>query len=106
MSTYEIIADPEEYGIEALMTGLGAHPIEFPANERQKWAQEVGFFTDKLTGLTGKARELKKILESGAAIKATPASLKTLKIQLFNINDALDQSMAIAQRLEAEIIPR
>jgi hypothetical protein len=106
MSTYEIIADPEEYGIDALMAGLGAQPIEFPANERQKWAQEVGYFTDKLTGLTGKAHELKKILESETPIKATPASLKTLKIQLFNINDALDQSMAIAQRLQSEIVPR
>jgi hypothetical protein len=49
---------------------------------------------------------LKSILESGASIKATPASLKTLKIQLFNINDALDQSMAIAQKLETEIVSR
>ncbi|MDD2604330.1 MAG: hypothetical protein RBR20_05295 [Desulfobacterales bacterium] len=106
MSTYEIIADPEEYGIEALVTGLGAQPILFPPDERAKWAKEVGTFTDKLTGLTDKARELKSILESGASIKATPASLKTLKIQLFNINDALDQSMTIAQKLEAEIVSR
>ncbi len=105
MSTYEIIADPEEYGIEALMAGLGGQPIEFPADERQKWAQEVGIFAEKLTGLTEKARELKTILESGAPIQATPASLKTLKIQLFNINDALEQSISIARRLETEIIP-
>jgi hypothetical protein len=106
MSTYEIIADPEEYGIEALVTGLGAQPITFPADERVKRAKEVGVFTEKLTGLTDKARELKTILESGAPIKATPASLKTLKVQLFTINDALEQSMAIAERLETEIVPR
>ena len=91
MSTYEIIADPEEYGIEALVAGLGAQPVTFPANERAKWAKEVGAFTDKIAGLADKARELKSVLESGAPIKATPASLKTLKIQLFNINDALEQ---------------
>jgi hypothetical protein len=106
MSTYEIIADPEEYGIEALVAGLGAQPITFPADERVKWAKEVEVFTEKLTGLTDKARELKTILESGAPIKATPASLKTLKVQLFTINDALEQSMAIAERLETEIVPR
>lgn len=84
----------------------GAQPITFPADERVKWAKEVGVFTEKLTGLTDKARELKTILESGAPIKATPASLKTLKVQLFTINDALEQSMAIAERLETEIVPR
>jgi hypothetical protein len=106
MSPYEIIADPEEYGIDALMEGLGTQPIEFPNEERHKWAQEVGLFTEKLTGLSLKARELKQILESGNRIKATPASLKTLKVQLFQINDALDQSLNIADRLKSDIVVR
>ena len=106
MSPYEIIADPEDYGIEALMEGLGTQPIEFPQDERHKWANEVGIFTDKLTGLTTKARHLKEILESRNRITATPASLKTLKIQLFQINDALDQSLTIADQLQTEIVAR
>ena len=106
MSPYEIIADPKDYGIDALMEGLGTQPIEFPGNERRKWAAEVDLFTDKLTGLTDKARQLREILESENSITATPVSLKTLKIQMFNINDALDRSLAIAERLESEIVPR
>ena len=106
MSPYEIIADPEEYGIDALMEGLGTQPVEFPNDERLRWAQEVGLFTDKLSGLSNKARQLKEILESGNSITATPASLKTLKVQLFQINDALDQSLSIADRLRADIVSR
>ncbi len=106
MSPYEIIADPEDYGIDALMEGLGNQPIEFADEERRKWAKEVGRFTEKLTGLSVKARELREILESGNRITATPASLKTLKVQLFQINDALDQSLNIADRLKTDFVAR
>ena len=106
MSPYEIIADPEDYGIDALMEGLGTQPIEFADEERRKWAREVGLFTEKLSGLSIKARELREILESGNRITATPASLKTLKVQLFQINDALDQSLNIADRLKTDIVAR
>jgi len=106
MSPYEIIADPEDYGIDALVEGLGTQPVEFPMDERRKWASEVGVFTEKLTGLTDKANHLRLILEGNNAIRATPSSLKTLKVQLFTINDALEQSLDIAQRLESEIVQR
>jgi len=106
MSPYEIIADPDDYGIDALVEGLGTQPVEFPMDERRKWAAEVGVFTQKLTGLTDKANQLRQILEGDNAIRATPSSLKTLKVQLFTINDALEQSLDIAQRLETEIVQR
>lgn len=106
MSPYEIIADPQDYGIDALVQGLGTQPVEFPGDERRQWATEVGQFTERLSGLTEKAQTLQRILEGENSITATPSSLKTLKIQLFTINAALDQSLAIADRLEAEIVPR
>jgi len=106
MSAYEIIADPQEYGIEALMQGLGTQPIDFPEDERRRWAGEIGLFAEKLEGLNTKAQYLRSLLESPDPIQATPASLKTLKLQLFAINDALNASLDIAERLEAEIVRR
>jgi hypothetical protein len=103
---YEIIAEPEEYGIEALVNGLTEKSVFFETDERKKWAGEVSMFADRLDGLSEKARDLEKLLNSQAAIKATPASLKTLKIQLFNINDALTSSLDLADRLESEIIEK
>jgi hypothetical protein len=44
------------------------------------------------------------LLRSDEKIAATPASLKTLKIQLFAINDALNSALTIADRLESDII--
>ena len=103
---YEIIAEPEEYGIEMIVNGLTEKPIFFETDEREKWASEVGMFADRLDGLSEKARGLEKLLNSQATIQATPASLKTLKIQLFNINDALTSSLDLADRLESEIIEK
>jgi hypothetical protein len=105
MTEYEIIADPKEYGIEALVDGLNGGPIDFPPEERKQWATEVGAFADRLTELSGKASSLQEWLAGEAAIKSTPASLKTLKIQLFKINDALDTSMALVNKLECDIVP-
>lgn len=105
MTEYEIIADPKDYGIEAMVEGLGGSTIDFPAEERQKWAVEVGTFADRLLTLSDKAKGLQKWLDGAHAIKATPASLKTLKIQFFKINDALENSLELVKRLEADIVP-
>jgi hypothetical protein len=106
MTEYEIIADPKDYGIEALVNGINGNPVEFPAAERKKWATEVSAFSERLISLSGKAKNLQAWLDGKAAIKGTPASLKTLKIQLFKINDALDASMNLVDRLESDIVPR
>ena len=105
MTEYEIIADPQDYGIEAMVEGLGGNTIDFPTAERQKWAVEVGTFAERLSALSEKAKGLQAWLGGAHAIKATPASLKTLKIQFFKINDALEDSLALVKRLEADIVP-
>ena len=105
MTEYEIIADPKDYGIQAMVEGLGGSTIDFPADERQKWAVEVGTFAERLSTLSEKAQNLQEWLAGEHAIKATPASLKTLKIQFFKINDALESSLDLVKRLEADIVP-
>lgn len=105
MTEYEIIADPQDYGIENLVEGLGGGPVAFTAEERNKWASEIGSFAEKLVSLSEKAKNLRKLLESEDAIKATPASLKTLKIQFFRINEALDVAWELANRIECDIVP-
>lgn len=105
MTEFEIIADPKEYGIEKLVDGLNGNPIEFPSEERAQWAQEVGAFASRLNELSNKATNLQNWLAGKAAIKSTPASLKTLKIQLFKINDALDTSINMVNKLEGDIVP-
>jgi len=106
MVGYEIIANPEDYGIEALVEGLGGRPVDFPREDRIKWADEVGAFAERLTRLQDKARGLQDLLAGQEALTATPASLKTLKIQLFKINEALNTSMQMVDKLDAEIVPR
>ena len=105
MTEYEIIADPQDYGIEAMVEGLGGNTIDFPSDERQKWAVEVGTFAERLLILSDKAKGLQEWLAGAHTIKATPASLKTLKIQFFKINDALESSLELVKKLEADIVP-
>jgi len=103
---YEIIADPKDYGIEELVNGLGQQKVDFAIDDRKKWANEIGIFSDKLDRLSQKAKELQQILGGQEQITSTPASLKTLKVQLFNINDALNASVDIADRLEKEFVKK
>jgi chromosome segregation ATPase len=103
---YEIIADPDDYAIGALEEGFGHGQIPFPDNKRKKWAEEIGAFVQKLDSLSDKARNLKKLLFSESAIMATPASLKTFKVQLFKINDALNTAFDLAQKLETDIVKK
>lgn len=103
---YEIIANPEDYQIDDLINGTGNAPMEFSQDERQKWAAEIDEFSEKLIGFSEKSKELSKVLSSATTIATTPASLKTLKIQLFNINDALNNALDIAGKLESDIISK
>ena len=103
---YEIIANPEDYQIDDLIKGTGHARIDFSVEERAKWANEIDTFTNKLVRFTEKSQELAKVLRGADAITTTPASLKTLKIQLFTINDALNKALEISKKLEADIVPK
>ncbi|MDD9304913.1 MAG: hypothetical protein HUK40_22270 [Desulfobacter sp.] len=103
---YEIIANPEDYQIDHLINGTGNANIELSQEERNNWAGEIVNFSERLNEFSQKANELAKILGSTDRISATPASLKTLKIQLFMINDALNSALAIADKLETDIVKK
>ena len=103
---YEINLDPKDYGIEALMEGMGSTPVAFDEADRKKWAHEIGAFAGRLDELSGKAKSLQTLFSSGNAIKATPASLKTFKIQMFSINDALSSSIELADKIDEQIVPK
>lgn len=103
---YEIIANPEEYQIDHLINGTGNANSEISQEERNKWAGEIINFSEKLTQLAKKSEELARILSGNEKISATPASLKTLKIQLFMINDAVTTAIDISDKLETDIIKK
>lgn len=103
---YEIIANPEEYKLDDLIKGTGNSKIEFSDEDRKKWANEVNEFSHKLITFSEKSQELAKVLSSNEKITTTPASLKTLKIQLFTINAALNSALEIAKKLESDIVPK
>ncbi len=101
---YEIIANPEDYQIDHLINGTDNADIELTRDERDKWAVEIVNFSEKLTEFAKKSGELATLLLSEEKISASQASLKTLKIQLFAINDALNSALTIADRLESDIV--
>lgn len=103
---YEIIANPEDYQIDHLINGTGNAQMELSKEERDKWAGEIVNFSERLTQFAKKSQALAKVLAGGETISATPASLKTLKIQLFTINDTLSSALKIADKLEADIIKK
>ena len=103
---YEIIANPEDYQIDHLINGTGNANIEISQDERNKWAAEIVNFSEKIEDLAKKSKELASLFTSEEKISATPASLKTLKIQFFMINDALNTALDIAGKLEADIIKK
>ncbi len=104
---WEIIADPEDYGIEILEEGINNNNmIEFEEDNRLRWAEEVGTFATRLRGLAERAINMRDFLASKDPILATPASLKTLKVALFQINDALNTAVEIADRLEKQIVKK
>ena len=103
---YEIIADPEDYNIGSLEEGLGHKQISFSDDKRKRWAEEIEAFAEKLDSLSDKAKQLQKILAGENSIQATPASLKTFKVQLFKINNALNTAFDLANKLETDIIKK
>lgn len=103
---YEIIANPEDYKIGALKEGLGYNTVPFPDDERKRWAQEIENFAVNLDGLADKTKELQELFNSEETIMATPISLKTFKVQLFKINDALNLAFDLAQKIESEIVKK
>ena len=103
---YEIIANPEDYQIDQLINGTGNAALELTQEERNSWAKEITDFGERLTEFSKKASELASILSSEDKISATPASLKTLKIQLFAINDAINSALEIAGKLETDIVKK
>ncbi len=103
---YEIIASPQDYQIDHLVNGTGNGNIEIPAKEREDWAKEILAFSEKISSLADKSKQLAEIFASDQKISSTPASLKTLKIQLFTINDRLQNAIEIAEKLELDIIQK
>ena len=101
---WEIIAEPQDYGIDALVEGMGNKNVSFEADERIKWAQEIGGFVSRIEGLADKSKELQKLFQGGEPISATPASLKTMKVQLFKINEALNTALNLAGKIEDDIV--
>ena len=101
---WEIIAEPQEYGIDALVEGMGNKNVSFEADERLKWAQEIGGFVARIEGLADKSKELQKLFQGEEPISATPASLKTMKVQLFKINEALNTALNLAGKIEDDIV--
>ncbi len=103
---YEIIANPEDYQIDDLIKGTGNAPISFSGEERKKWAVEIDAFSHKLVQFSERSQELAKVFNGTESITTTPASLKTLKIQLFKINEALNKAIEISKKLESDIVPK
>lgn len=103
---WEIIADPKDYGIEVLEEKMGNNHGVFPRGERKKWAEEIGVFAAKLNGFADRSLGLQTLLNGKDEIVATPASLKTLKVMLFKINDAMNTAVEIADQLEKQIVKK
>jgi hypothetical protein len=103
---WEIIADAKEYGIEVLEEGINNRQEAFEDQDRTRWAEEIGTFAIKMSSLAEKAKQLQQLLISEDKIVATPASLKTLKVQMFKINDAMTTTLELAQKIESEIIKK
>ncbi len=101
---WEIIADAKEYGIEVLEEGINNRQEAFGDQDRTRWAEEIGTFANKMSSLAEKSKQLQQLLISEDKIVATPASLKTLKVQMFKINDAMTTALEVAQKIEDEII--
>jgi hypothetical protein len=85
---------------------MGNAPVAFNEEDRQKWAHEIGAFAVKLDELSDRAKSLQTLFSGGDAIKATPASLKTFKIQMFNINDALSSSLELADKIDLQFVQK
>ena len=103
---WEIIADAKEYGIEILEEGIANGQMAFEDQDRMRWAEEIGTFAIKMSSLAEKAKQLRQLLIGDDQIVTTQASLKTLKVQMFKINDAMTTALEVAQKIESEFIKK
>ena len=103
---WEIIAEPEEYGIDALEEGINRNQVSFSKEERIKWAREISTFAGKVCSLSDRARKLLDLLISEDQIMATESSLKALKVQLFKMNDALNNALQLADKIEDQLVEK
>lgn len=103
---WEIIADAKEYGIEILEEGIANGQMSFEDQDRMRWAEEIGTFAIKMSNLAEKAKQLQQLLIGDDQIVTTQASLKTLKVQMFKINDAMTTALEVAQKIESEFIKK
>ena len=102
---WEIIANPAEYGVDVLEEGINQKEV-FAEEDRKRWAEEIGIFAKKISALSEKAKNLQELFAGEDEILATPQALKTLKVQLFNINDSMSSAFQLADRIEKEIIKK
>ena len=103
---WEIIADPREYGVEILEEGINSNRLDFPDEDRKRWAEEIDTFAAKLGGLAERAKNFQKVLAGQEKIVATPSSLKTFKVMLFKINDAMTTAMDLADSIESQLVKK
>ena len=103
---WEIIAQPDDYGIKILEEGINNSKIPFAQDDREKWAEEIGTFASKINGLADRAVKMQQLFRSEDEIVATPASIKALKIHFFKINDAFERAMSLADGLEKQIVKK
>ncbi|MBW1822090.1 MAG: hypothetical protein JRI92_10085 [Deltaproteobacteria bacterium] len=71
---WEIIADAKEYGIEVLEEGINNRQEAFEDQDRTRWAEEIGTFAIKMSGLAEKAKQLQQLLISAENNKREPVS--------------------------------
>ena len=103
---WEIIAEPQEYGINALEEGINRKKVTFTKEERIKWAREISTFAGKVCNLSDRARKLQDLMISEDQILATESSLKALKVQLFKMNDALNNALELADKIEDQLVEK
>ena len=103
---YEIIADPEDYSLDNLISGTGNSSSDLSNEERDKWAVEIFDFVERLNTFANKAKSLANLFSGSERIKTSPASMKTLKIQFFLINESLNRILAIVDQIESDIVKR
>ena len=103
---WEIIAEPREYGIDILAEGINNKKVPFRKEERLKWAREISTFTGRVCSLSDRARKLQDLFISEDQIVATEGSLKALKKQLFSMNDALNNALDLADKIENQLVEK
>jgi hypothetical protein len=60
----------------------------------------------KKSALFERSKKIQQLFLSDEPIVATPASLKTLKVVFFKINDAMISAMELADKIELQIVKK